>query len=269
MGLLEALLLGVVEGVTEFLPISSTGHLLLVQRALGIERGLAADAWTICIQSGAILAVLALYPARCKQVSRGLFGGDRDGRALGLSLLVAFLPAALLGFLFGDEIRARLFGLHPVAWAWLVGGVVLIVMGRRMRPEAGGKELSALSYAGALGIGVLQCAAFWPGTSRSLVTILGGVLVGLSIAAAVEFSFLLGLVTLLAASVYEAWGAREALASSYSLGEMMVGFLAAFGSAVLAMRWLVSWVRDRGLTVFGWYRVALGAGVLAWLGASG
>ena len=266
MGFFEALLLGLVEGLTEFLPVSSTGHLLLVQEALGIQRDQAADSWAICIQAGAILAVLALYPARCKQVVSGLLGGDRAGRALGVNLLIAFFPAALLGLLCGDAIRARLFGdLEPIAWAWLVGGAVLLIVGRRMRPDAGGHELSKLSLTAALGVGVLQCAAFWPGTSRSLVTILGCVLVGLSVAAAVEFSFLLGLVTLLAASAYEGWNAREALSSSYSLGVMLTGFLAAFGSAALAMRGLVLWVRERGLAVFGWYRVALGVSVLAWL----
>jgi undecaprenyl-diphosphatase len=266
MSLIEALLLGLVEGVTEFLPVSSTGHLLLAQRALGIERGEAADAWAICVQAGAILAVLVLYPARCKQVCRGVIGRDPVGRALAGNLAISFLPAAVIGLCFGAAIRERLFGLEPVAWAWIVGGVALITLARRMRPEAGGAPLSSLSLAGALGIGLLQCAAFWPGTSRSLVTILGGVLVGLSLAAAVEFSFLLGLLTLLAASVYEGWAAREALAGSYSVAVMGTGFLAAFGAAALAMRGLVAWIRERGLAAFGWYRLALGVGVLIWLG---
>jgi undecaprenyl-diphosphatase len=269
MNLLEALFLGVVEGVTEFLPISSTGHLLLAQRGLGIERGEAADAWSICVQGGAIVAVMALYPARCKQMLRGLLGRDSKGRSLAIALFVAFLPAATLGLFAKDAIRERLFGLTPVAWAWLVGGVVLLALKKKMRPEAGGRELSTLSLGAALGIGLLQCAAFWPGTSRSLVTILGGVLVGLSVAAAVEFSFLLGLVTLLAASTYEGWIAREALLGAYSPAVMFTGFVAAFASAALSMRWLVSWVRERGLEVFGWYRVALGLGVLAWLEVSG
>ena len=268
MNLLEALFLGLVEGVTEFLPISSTGHLLLAQRALGIERGEAADAWSICVQGGAIVAVLALYPARCKQVLSGVLGRDSAGRSLALSLLVAFIPAAVLGFLAKDAVRERLFGLGPVAWAWLVGGVALLLLGKKLRPEAGGRERSSLSLSGALGIGLLQCAAFWPGTSRSLVTIVGGVLVGLTVASAVEFSFLLGLVTLLAACAYEGWSAREALAGAYSPEVMLTGFAAAFIAAALSMRWLVSWVRDRGLEVFGWYRVALGLGVLAWLEAS-
>jgi len=269
MNFLQALFLGFVEGVTEFLPISSTGHLLLAQRGLGIERGEAADAWSICVQSGAIVAVLALYPARCKQVLRGLLGKDPAGRSLGLALFLAFLPAAALGLIAKDAIRERLFGLTPVAWAWLVGGFLLLAFAKRMRPAAGGREISTLSLGGALGIGLLQCAAFWPGTSRSLVTILGGVLVGLSVASAVEFSFLLGLVTLVAASAYEGWAAREALIGAYSPGVMLTGFVAAFASAALSMRWLVSWVRERGLEVFGWYRVALGLGVLVWLEVSG
>jgi undecaprenyl-diphosphatase len=209
--------------------------------------------------------VIALYPARCKQVLDGVFGRDREGMALGLHLLVAFSPAAIMGLLVGDLIPEEL---SSVAWAWMGGGVLMLVLARKLRPEAGGAGVNLLSFSGALGIGIFQCLAFLPGTSRSLATIVGGVLVGLSVAAAVEFSFLLGLVTILAACVYKGWGARELLFESYSAGDMLVGILAAFVSAALTMRWLVSWVKTRGLDVFGWYRLALGVGVLIWLEAS-
>jgi len=265
MSFLEALFLGLVEGFTEFLPISSTGHLLLAQRSLGIERGDASDAWAIVMQAGAIVAVLALYPARCKQALAGILGRDEEGRALSVNLMVAFIPAAILGLLAGDFIPVDL---GPVAWAWLGGGVVMLVFARKMRPEAGGRDLKLLSLSGALGVGVFQCAAFLPGTSRSLATILGGVLVGLSIAAAVEFSFLLGLVTVLAASLYKGWGAHEVLFSEYSIGVMLTGAVAAFLSAALTMRWLVSWIQTRGLEAFAWYRVTLGVAVLAWMEGS-
>jgi len=264
MELWEALLLGLVEGVTEFLPISSTGHVRLLQEGLDLAGGEAGKAWAVCVQAGAILAVLALFPARCASLWRGVFGKDESGRALLLRLGVAFVPVAAVGLIFEDAIDEHLMELRPIAWAWLVGGVVILALRRRLHPSAGGGGLGSLSLVGALGIGLLQCAGLLPGTSRSLVTILGGVLVGLSVVAAIEFSFLLGLLVLLAASGYKLYVAHEALFEHYEPMVMIAGLLAAFVSAALAMRALLSWVRGRGLAVFGWYRVALGAGVLLW-----
>ncbi len=265
MSFFEALLLGLVEGLSEFLPISSTGHLLLFQRALGIAQGEAADAWAICVQSGAILAVFTLFPARCASLWRGALGKDEEGRALLLRLAVAFFPVAIVGLLFKDVIEAHFMGLRSIAWAWLVGGVLILALARRLHPSAGGAGVETLTLSGALGIGLLQCAGLLPGTSRSLATILGGVLVGLSVAASVEFSFLLGLAVLLAASFYKLYDAYDALFESYSVGVMISGVIAAYFSAAIAMRVLLSWVQGRGLAAFGWYRIALGLGVLAWL----
>jgi undecaprenyl-diphosphatase len=266
LSFLEALLLGLVEGLSEFLPISSTGHLLLFQRALEIPQGEAADAWAICVQAGAILAVLTLFPARCASLWKGALGKDEEGRALLLRLVIAFLPVAVLGLLFKDAIEEHLMGLGSIAWAWLVGGILILLLGKRLHPSAGGSGLETLSLSGALGIGLLQCAGLLPGTSRSLATIIGGVLVGLSVAASIEFSFLLGLAVLLAASVYKLYDAYDALFASYSAGVMISGVIAAYFSAAFAMRGLLEWVKGRGLGAFGWYRIALGLGVLFWLG---
>lgn len=268
MSFFEALLLGLVEGLSEFLPISSTGHLLLFQRILEIPQGEAADAWAICVQAGAILAVFTLFPARCASLWKGALGKDEAGRALLLRLAIAFLPVAVVGLLFKDVVEAHLMGLRSIAWAWLLGGVLILALGKRLHPSAGGAGLETLSLSGALGIGILQCAGLLPGTSRSLATIIGGVLVGLSVAASIEFSFLLGLAVLLAASLYKLYDAYDALFASYSAGVMISGVIAAYFSAAFAMRGLLAWVKGRGLGAFGWYRIALGLGVLLWLGGA-
>ncbi|MEE9405457.1 MAG: undecaprenyl-diphosphate phosphatase, partial [Algisphaera sp.] len=214
----QAVILGLVEGLTEYLPVSSTGHLLIVQSLLGIgvgdaEEKAAANAYAICIQAGAILAVLGLYWRRVRQALVGWAGkvgmgpGDADGFRMGLNLIVAFLPAAFIGLLLDDWIEAQLFAPWPVVAALFVGGVAILVVSRWKKKQAGesaGDALEAMTWKMALAIGFIQCLAMWPGTSRSLVTIVGGVLVGLSLAAAVEFSFLLGVITLCAATAYKA-----------------------------------------------------------------
>jgi undecaprenyl-diphosphatase len=197
----EALVLGAVEGITEYLPISSTGHLLLAERALSIEKSPEADAFLVAIQGGAIVAVLGLYRARAVGVARGLLGQDPAGLSLARSLLLAFLPAAVLGLVFEERIERHLFGLWPVAAAWFAGGVLLLLLARR-GARAGGVAVEAMSARAALLVGLAQCLALWPGTSRSLATIAGGLVAGLSVAAAVEFSFLLGVVTLGAAAAW-------------------------------------------------------------------
>ncbi|MEM6756205.1 MAG: undecaprenyl-diphosphate phosphatase [Planctomycetota bacterium] len=270
----EAIILGIVEGLTEYLPVSSTGHLIVTQRALGLE-GQAADAFAICIQAGAIVAVLGLYWKRVRQAAVGWAGkvgvgpGDADGFRLGLHLLVAFLPAAALGPLLDDAIEARLFNPTMVAVALFVGGVAIIVVDRWKRAKAkrepwgekadAGRSLEGMTTMMALGIGILQCVAMWPGTSRSLMTIVGGVLVGLSLAAAVEFSFLLGVVTLLAATAYKAIDAGPVMVEAYGWWPMILGSLAAWASAVLAVKWMVGYLKSHGIAIFGYYRVAAAA----------
>jgi undecaprenyl-diphosphatase len=256
----RAVVLGLVEGLTEFLPVSSTGHLLVAQRLLGIEADAAANAYVIAIQGGAIAAVLVLYRHRLAQVCRGLLGRDAAGLQLAWALAVAFVPAAVAGLAFDDLIEGYLFGPIPVAVAWAAGGLLMLAISSRLPP--GGALLDRVPLRSALIIGLCQCAALWPGVSRSLATILGGVAVGLSLAAAVEFSFLLGLLTLGAATAYKALDSGDVMLAAYGPGVIGAGFIAAWLSAMLSVAWMVSWLQRRRLAVFGWWRLAAAAAVL-------
>lgn len=265
MSLVQAAILGVVEGVTEYLPVSSTGHLLLAQRIMGIGTASgsdkeAADAYAICIQGGAIIAVLGLYFSRVRQMLLGLIGQSPAGLRLLVAVAAGFLPAAIIGLALNTTIKAYLFGPWPVVAAWLVGGVAILVVSaqRTGRSTTFGVSLEQLSWKMALIIGFAQCIAMWPGVSRSLVTIVGGVLVGLSLPAAVEFSFLLGVITLGAATCYDALKHGEIMLRTFPLEALLVGLLFAFASAVLSIRWMVSYLNRHGLAIFGYYRVAIG-----------
>jgi len=286
----QALILGIVEGLTEYLPVSSTGHLLVVQKLLGIgtqshQAWQAANAYAICIQAGAIVAVLGLYYQRVRQGVIGLVGrvgvgpGDEAGWRLTCNLVIAFLPAAVVGLIFNDAIEAYLFGAWPVVAAWFVGGVAIVAVAFWKKRKAGdehlGKLIDAMDWRMALAIGVIQCLAMWPGTSRSLVTIVGGMIVGLSLVSAVEFSFLLGVITLCAATVYKALidtmpleGGGEqmmllAMADEYGWWRMLLGSFAAWLSAVIAIKWMVAYLKKHGMEGFGYYRVALACVVAA------
>ncbi|MEO6711507.1 MAG: undecaprenyl-diphosphate phosphatase [Planctomycetota bacterium] len=259
----QAALLGLVEGLTEYLPVSSTGHLLLAQRAMGIEASEAANAFAICIQAGAILAVFALYRSRLSQVAWGIVGRSSEGRRLFVNLAVAFLPAAVIGKLLDDPIERVLFGLWPVVAAWMVGGVFLLWLARRRLPEQG-SSLESIGPAVAAIIGLCQCAALWPGVSRSLATIAGALLCGVGLAAAIEFSFLLGLLTLGAATAYKGIQGGSSLLEAYSITAMLIGLGVAFVSAWLSVRWMVRSLNARSLAMFGWYRMGL-ASVVALL----
>jgi undecaprenyl-diphosphatase len=278
MTALQALILGIVEGLTEYLPVSSTGHLIVAQRFMGIgmegQEKQAADCFAICIQAGAILAVLGLYWPRVRQMLMGVLGKDRVGLRLLFAMVVGFLPAAVIGLLANDWIEAQLFGLKPVVVAWLVGGVGILFVARWMKRGGGadGVELVDLTLKMALVIGLAQCVAMLPGTSRSLMTILGGVLVGLRLSAAVEFSFLLGLVTLTAATAKKAvwpiegigdrydtaFGGTMLMLDTYHWMPMLVGVVGATVSAALAVKWMVGYLNRKGLGVFGWYRIVVG-----------
>jgi len=281
----EAIILGIIEGLTEYLPVSSTGHLLVAQAILGIgtksaEAEAAANAYAICIQAGAILAVLGLYWHRVKQCSIGWAGrvgigpGDKTGFSIGLNMLIAFMPAAVIGLLFDDKIEAMLFGPWPVVAAWIVGGVAILAVVFWKKRNAGdghtGQSLDTMTWRMALMVGFIQCLAMWPGTSRSLVTIVGGMIVGLSLASAVEFSFLLGVITLCAATVYKALfdtftfsNGEEVLLiklmhQEYGLANMLIGSVAAWVSAVIAVKWMVAYLKKHGMAIFGYYRIAIG-----------
>lgn len=281
MSAIQAFILGIVEGLTEYLPVSSTGHLIVVQRFMGLglegREKAAADCFAICIQAGAIMAVLGLYWPRVRQMILGVLGKDAVGLKLAIALIAGFLPAAVIGLAANDWIEERLFGLKPVVGAWLVGGVAILFFDRWMKKGGGSKgvELVEITWKMALFIGFAQCVAMWPGTSRSLMTILGGLLIGLRLSAAVEFSFLLGVVTLGAATAkkalwkidgldpkYDVWGGGSMLMwDEYGFVPLLVGVIAATVSAAIAVKWMVSYLNRRGLGVFGWYRIAAGIAV--------
>lgn len=272
MDLLQALILGLVEGLTEYLPVSSTGHLLLAQRLMGIASSDAADAFAICIQAGAILAVLGLYRQRVGQMALGMLGRDPGGRHLALNILAAFIPAAVLGFILEKTIKKFLFGgnewgLWPVVAAWFVGGAAILAVSffKKRHADRKGLTLDALTVRMAVIVGVAQCLAMWPGVSRSLITIVGGLLVGLSLPAAVEFSFLLGALTLTAATAYDALKHGREMLDAFGPVPLAIGFLAAWVSAVLAVKWMVGYLNKHGMDIFGWYRVALAIVVAVWL----
>ncbi len=274
MDLLQALILGLVEGLTEYLPVSSTGHLLLTQRLMGIASSDAADAFAICIQAGAILAVLGLYRQRVGQMALGMLGRQEEGRRLALNILAAFIPAAALGFVLEKTIKKFLFGgeewgLWPVVAAWFVGGLAILAVSffqkRAGREKRVGLGLESLTVRMAVIVGIAQCLAMWPGVSRSLITIVGGLMVGLSLSAAVEFSFLLGVLTLSAATAYDVLKHGREMLEAFGAAPLLVGFLAAWVSAVLAVKWMVGYLNKHSMDIFGWYRVALACIVAVWL----
>lgn len=269
----QAVVLGLVEGVTEYLPISSTGHLILASSLLGLrtpENAEALATFEIAIQGGAILAVLGLYRHRVPQTWNGLRGRDPVGRRLLVNLALAFLPAALLGPLLDDPIEAHLFHAPPVLAALFLGGLWMLWLGRR--GPAGERTIESMDARMALLIGLFQCVAMWPGTSRSMMTIAGGVLLGMRARDAAEFSFLLGVPTLGAACAYKL--AKNLLGDGPNLFETLgaapvaIGFAVAAVSAAVAVKWLVGFLGRHGLAPFGWYRIALALllAVLAWSG---
>ncbi len=267
MTLTHSFILGIIEGVTEYLPVSSTGHLIVVQRLMGIGQTeadhRAADAYSICIQAGAILAVLGLYFGYVRRMIRGLLGRDPAGLHLLTHIMVAFLPAAVIGLLFHRYIKMYLFGLWPIVSAWFVGGVAILAVSfwRRGKPPLTGLALDALTWRKALFIGFLQCIAMWPGVSRSLITIVGGVLVGMNLPNAVIFSFLVGVVTLTAATLHEAMAHGRLMLEVFGPANLLVGFAAATISAMIAVKWLVTYLKRHGLWLFGYYRIAIAVAV--------
>jgi len=257
--LIKALILGVVEGVTEFLPISSTGHLILVGDLLGFntEKG---KLFEIVIQCGAILAIVWEYRAKLLSVVARL-PSDLQARRFAMNLLVAFIPVAILGLLFGKAIKEVLFKPVPVAVAFIVGGFIILWAERR-KHNVTVASVDEMSWSDALKIGLAQCLALIPGTSRAGATIIGGLFFGLSRRAATEFSFFLAIPVLFAASAYELFKQRSTL-SADDLGMLAVGLVAAFVSAFVCVRWLLRYISRHDFTVFAWYRIAFGIIVLA------
>ena len=256
--LFKALILGIVEGLTEFLPISSTGHLILAGDLLNFndERG---KLFEIVIQSGAIMAVVWEYRARIAGVLRGL-GRDRLANRLTLNLAIAFMPLAVVGLLLKKTIEAHLFAPVPVALAFIVGAF-FILWAERRKHTVRVESVDDMSPMDALKMGLAQMAALIPGTSRSGATIIGGLFFGLSRKAAAEFSFFLAIPTLMAASVYSLYKERSLLTLD-DFGMWVVGFVAAFVSAFLCVRWLLRFISHHDFTPFAWYRIAFGIVVI-------
>jgi len=263
LSLLIAALLGIVEGLTEYLPVSSTGHLILVSYFLGSE-GEGAKSFDIVIQFGAILALVIHYRALLAERLRGLVLGRRESIDLAMALAIAFVPAAAMGFLLRKTIKQHLFGPLPVAGALIVGGVIMIVIERirASRKVEGVDGLDQVTPARALYIGLGQCFSLWPGASRSMCTIVAGQLAGLSTSTAAEFSFLLALPTLGAATLYELYKGRGELMGSVGPSQLAVGLVVSFVVAWAVIAAFLRYLRHRGLEVFGYYRIVVGLLVL-------
>ena len=292
----DAIILGLVEGLTEYLPISSTGHLILTNALLGLDAdtpmvdkqgapiftnengvqraytiGDAAYAYAIVIQAGAIMAVILLYWRTILQILLGCLGKNQNGRKLAINLIAAFIPAAILGLLLNDWIETTLGNnTLAVAAALIVGAFVMLIVERWRHhgkkgavPREDGPELADLSLRKSVMIGCFQCLAMWPGTSRSMATIVGGYMANLSPARAAEFSFLLGLITLTAASGYKFVTDGKDMLAALNIGPVLLGCTVAFVSAAVAVKWLVSYLSKHGLTLFAWYRIALAIAVFA------
>jgi undecaprenyl-diphosphatase len=270
MSLVTSVVLGAVEGITEYLPVSSTGHLLLAEKLLGMWRNAteksAAEAYAICIQLGAILAVFIISFGRIRRMVLGLFGRDAGGLRLLGNMVIAFIPAAVAGLLLEDRIKGYLFTMPAVAAAWAVGGLFILIFLRKPGSQ-GGKTLEEMGWDTALIIGLAQCFALWPGVSRSLCTMGAGILLGLSVPAAVEFSFLLGLLTLGAATIYEAISKGRDIITAFGWVSPAVGMVVAGVTAFIAVRWMISYLTRRSPAVFGWYRLVIAAAAAVLLAA--
>ena len=297
----DATLLGLVEGLTEYLPVSSTGHLILMNSQLGLDGdtpirdqrgeyiwvkesadsaarpytiGEASYAYVIVIQAGAIAAVIILYWKTILQIALGCVGRNPSGRKLAINLICAFFPAAVIGLLLNDLIEAKLGdNTNAVAGALVVGALVMLLVERwrKNNKKVAVKSetytnLDDLTKCQSIMIGFFQCIAMWPGTSRSMATIVGGYIAGLSPKHAAEFSFLLGLITLSAASGYKIVSDGEHMIKSLEIRPVLLGCLVAFISAVLAVKWFVSYLSKNGLVIFAWYRIALAIAVVLLLG---
>lgn len=260
---LQAALLGVVEGLTEFLPISSTGHLILASAALNLH-GEAVKTFEVVIQAGALGAVAGLYRGRVQSMWRGVRGQDARGRQLFLNLVVSFLPAAVAGIALHHLIKARLFSAGPVAAALAVGGVLMVGLDRWLLGHADRlRTLGSITWREALIIGCAQCLSLWPGTSRAMVTMVGGMALGLPAVVAAEYSFLLALPTLGAATLLDTVSGGHLLVQSVGWRVMGCGFAASAVVAALTISGFVRYLTRRGLAPFGWYR--LGVAAVVWI----
>jgi undecaprenyl-diphosphatase len=274
--LLKAAVMGIVEGLTEFLPISSTGHLILAASLLNFT-GEKVKVFEIAIQTGAMLAVVWEFRARLWSTVVGL-GSDAVAQRFARNVLIAFVPAVVFGLALGKTVKSHLFHPVPVALAFVVGGLIILWVEARHRRHFGERDLQGrrrarvetvddMTAIDALKVGLVQCLALIPGTSRSGATIIGAMVFGFSRRAATEFSFYLGIPTLMGAGVYSVWKERASL-SAADAPMFAVGLVFAFISALLCIRWLIRYVATHDFTWFAWYRIVFGGLVLltAWGG---
>jgi undecaprenyl-diphosphatase len=261
--LLKAAVMGVVEGLTEFLPISSTGHLILAGQLLGMNAHMGEatlKVFDIAIQTGAIFAVILVYWQRLSSTVRQL-GSSRDARRFALNVLIGFLPAVVLGLLIGKMVKAHLFTPTIVASAFIVGGLIILWAERRPASAVRVHSVDDMTALDALKVGLVQCFAMVPGTSRSGSTIIGGMLMGLSRQTATDFSFFLGIPTLIGAGAYSLLKEREHL-SVADAPMFLVGLVFSFLSAWVCVRWLLKYVATHNFVPFAWYRIAFGLLIL-------
>lgn len=263
----KAVVLGIVEGLTEYLPVSSTGHLLVAERLMGIGQGKdksATDTFTVVVQVGAIIAVLGIYRKRFALMIEGVIGRSAEGRRTLASLVVAFIPAAVIGQLLGDTIKEHLLQPWPVVAAWFVGGVaILVFVANQSKITVRVTSIDAITIQQAVLIGLAQTLALWPGTSRSLVTLIAALLLGISLPIAVEFAFLLGFITLSAATAKELLSNGSELFHTFGVLNPVIGTIVAGIAAWAAVRWMIGYLQHHPLTIFGWYRI-----VIAGIGAA-
>jgi len=276
LDLVKAAILGIVEGLTEFLPISSTGHLIVASSLLRFTGDKVAT-FEIAIQTGAMFAVIWEYRIRLLATVTGILR-ERRAQRFALNVCIAFAPAVIFGLALGSLIKAHLFHAVPVAIAFIVGGLIILWVERRHHRAFGERDLQGarisrvetvddMSPLDALKIGVAQCAALIPGTSRSGATIIGGMLFGLSRKAATEFSFYLAIPTLIGAGIYSMWKQRDQFVAA-DAATFAIGLIFAFAAALLCIRWLIRYLATHDFTVFAWYRIAFGA-VILWTAYAG
>lgn len=261
----KAALMGIVEGLSEFLPISSTGHLILANAMMGFSQATGSEkakVFEIAIQTGAIFAVILVYLQRLKDTVAGL-GSDPKAQRFALNVVIGFLPAVVMGLLVGKVIKEHLFTPTVVATTFIIGGVIILIAERiaARQPQARIETVDDLGFIDAIKVGLIQCLAMVPGTSRSGATIIGGMLMGLSRKAATDYSFFLGIPTLVGAGVYSLYKERELL-SWDDLPLFATGLVFAFLSAWVCVRWLIRYVSSHTFVPFAWYRIGFGILIL-------
>jgi undecaprenyl-diphosphatase len=260
--LLTIIILGIVEGVTEFIPVSSTGHLILANELLGYDAHQFA-VFNVVIQLGAILAVIVLYWRTFLAVMTGLLKNQPESWRFVRNIVVAFLPSAILGLLIHRQIEAMLGNASIVAWALIAGGIAILVIERRA-PQGTERGVADISFGKAVGVGLIQCLSMIPGVSRSGATILGGLSLGIERRTAAEFSFFLAIPTMIGASTLELYKNHENL-GVVGMDDIAIGFVVSFLVAIVVIRWFIGIVSRHGFAPFGWYRIVAGAAALIWL----